>query len=175
MQVVHTAGDPPNHGRMNRAISGCTWNSRKALRKIVVAKVSVNELRRQRAASDQRACCHGSTVGEPWRVCPRRLRLHHGRQRRAVLASLARALPPLDRIPRYRGHSMRSEAFGVVTAFRALRFRSGTACVRRRRQSCSPVVRSATTSLVQKSSRIQATCVGDPSPVFGRMSDNKQL
>jgi hypothetical protein len=37
MQLVHTAGDPPNHGRMKRAISGCTWNSRKALRKIVAA------------------------------------------------------------------------------------------------------------------------------------------
>jgi hypothetical protein len=32
MQVVHTPGDAPNHGRMNLPISGWTWNSRNALR-----------------------------------------------------------------------------------------------------------------------------------------------
>src|SRR5262249_33234801 len=37
MQMVHTAAVPPNQGRMILAISGCTWNSRKALRKIVEA------------------------------------------------------------------------------------------------------------------------------------------
>ena len=38
MHVVHTAGQPPNHGRMNLLIKGCTWNSRKALKRIVAAK-----------------------------------------------------------------------------------------------------------------------------------------
>jgi hypothetical protein len=38
MQVVHTAGVPPNQGRMIFPIRGWTWNSRKALRKIVIAK-----------------------------------------------------------------------------------------------------------------------------------------
>jgi hypothetical protein len=37
MQIVHTAAVPPNHGRIILAMSGCTWNSRKALRKIVTA------------------------------------------------------------------------------------------------------------------------------------------
>ena len=37
MQVVQTAGLPPNHGRMRLLTSGCTWNSRNALRKIVNA------------------------------------------------------------------------------------------------------------------------------------------
>src|SRR6267378_2909896 len=37
MQVVHTAAVPPDPGRMTFAISGCTWKSRKALRKIVTA------------------------------------------------------------------------------------------------------------------------------------------
>src|SRR5882724_375356 len=37
MQIVHTAALPPNHGRITLAISGCTWKSRKALRKIVTA------------------------------------------------------------------------------------------------------------------------------------------
>src|SRR6195256_826644 len=37
MQIVHTAAVPPNHGRIILAISGCTWKSRKALRKIVMA------------------------------------------------------------------------------------------------------------------------------------------
>src|SRR5207247_9646555 len=37
MQVVHTAALPPNHGRIIRAMSGCTRNSRKDDRKIVAA------------------------------------------------------------------------------------------------------------------------------------------
>src|SRR5213593_943830 len=37
MQIVHTAALPPNQGRMTLAMSGCTWKSRKALRKIVMA------------------------------------------------------------------------------------------------------------------------------------------
>ena len=37
MQVVQTAADPPNQGRMILAITGCTWNSRKALTRIVNA------------------------------------------------------------------------------------------------------------------------------------------
>src|SRR2546430_9293827 len=37
MHTVHTAALPPNHGRIILAISGCTWKSRKALRKIVTA------------------------------------------------------------------------------------------------------------------------------------------
>ena len=40
MQVVHTAGQPPNQGRMNLLIKGCTWNSRKAPSRIVPAKAS---------------------------------------------------------------------------------------------------------------------------------------
>ncbi len=35
MHVVQTLGDEPNHGRMYLAMSGWTWNSRKALRKTV--------------------------------------------------------------------------------------------------------------------------------------------
>src|SRR3954469_23983604 len=37
MHVVHTAALPPNHGRMRRAISGCTRNSRNDDRKMVMA------------------------------------------------------------------------------------------------------------------------------------------
>src|SRR5437870_561241 len=37
MQVVHTADDPPNQGRMILAMMGCTWNKRNAERKIVSA------------------------------------------------------------------------------------------------------------------------------------------
>ena len=36
-QVLHTAAEPPNHGRMILPIIGCTSNSRNALRKIVQA------------------------------------------------------------------------------------------------------------------------------------------
>ena len=36
-QVLHTAADPPNQGRMILPIIGCTANSRNALRKIVQA------------------------------------------------------------------------------------------------------------------------------------------
>jgi hypothetical protein len=39
--VVHTPGVPPNQGRMNLAIIGSTWNSRKALRKIVTTYVRI--------------------------------------------------------------------------------------------------------------------------------------
>jgi hypothetical protein len=37
MQLVHTAADPPNHGRISFAISGCTWNKRNALSSMVAA------------------------------------------------------------------------------------------------------------------------------------------
>ncbi len=37
MQVVHTDAAPPNHGRIAFASNSCTWNSRKALRKMVTA------------------------------------------------------------------------------------------------------------------------------------------
>ena len=37
MQVVQTAAEPPNHGRICRAISGWTRKSRKAERAIVAA------------------------------------------------------------------------------------------------------------------------------------------
>ena len=37
MQVVQTAAVPPNHGRISRAISGWTRNSRNEDRKIVIA------------------------------------------------------------------------------------------------------------------------------------------
>src|ERR1700681_2924680 len=40
MQLVQTAADPPNHGRMSLAMSGCTWKSRNALRRMVAAKSS---------------------------------------------------------------------------------------------------------------------------------------
>src|SRR5215510_4485940 len=40
MQVVHTAALPPNQGRMSRAISGCTRNSRNDERKIVAAWIT---------------------------------------------------------------------------------------------------------------------------------------
>src|SRR5579859_2209404 len=35
MQLVHTAAEPPNHGRISFAMSGCTWNSRNALSRMV--------------------------------------------------------------------------------------------------------------------------------------------
>jgi hypothetical protein len=38
MQVVHTAALPPNHGRMRRATSGWTRNSRNALKNRASAK-----------------------------------------------------------------------------------------------------------------------------------------
>src|SRR5258706_7710047 len=34
MQFVQTAGPPPNHGRTNLPIMGCTWNNKNALKKI---------------------------------------------------------------------------------------------------------------------------------------------
>jgi hypothetical protein len=37
MLALHTAAEPPNHGRIILAMSGCTWNNRKALRKMVTA------------------------------------------------------------------------------------------------------------------------------------------
>jgi hypothetical protein len=37
MQVIQTAVDPPNHGRIILAIMGWTWNRRNALREMVVA------------------------------------------------------------------------------------------------------------------------------------------
>jgi hypothetical protein len=37
MHVVHTAALPPNHGRMTRAMSGCTRNSKNDYKKIVAA------------------------------------------------------------------------------------------------------------------------------------------
>src|SRR5437879_1691497 len=40
-QFVQTAGPPPNQGRTYRPIMGCTWNSRKALRKITMGKRSL--------------------------------------------------------------------------------------------------------------------------------------
>src|SRR6266498_243786 len=36
-QVVHTAADPPNHGRICLAMIGCNRKSRNALKKIVAA------------------------------------------------------------------------------------------------------------------------------------------
>src|SRR5438876_11994554 len=41
MHVVHTAGLPPNQGRMNFPMSGCTWESRKAPVKMVRAKAGM--------------------------------------------------------------------------------------------------------------------------------------
>jgi hypothetical protein len=35
--VVQTAAEPPNHGRISFATTGCTRNSRKALTKMVAA------------------------------------------------------------------------------------------------------------------------------------------
>ena len=40
MQLVQTAADPPNQGRISLAISGCTWKSRNALSRMVAAKSS---------------------------------------------------------------------------------------------------------------------------------------
>jgi hypothetical protein len=37
MHVVHTAGVPPNHGRIRLPIIGCTRNRRNALRNVVAA------------------------------------------------------------------------------------------------------------------------------------------
>ena len=35
MQVLQTADDPPNHGRIILAMTGCTSNNKKAERKMV--------------------------------------------------------------------------------------------------------------------------------------------
>jgi len=40
MQVIHTAADPPNHGRISLDISGCTKNNKQALARIVAPKMS---------------------------------------------------------------------------------------------------------------------------------------
>jgi len=46
MQVVQTLGLPPNHGKMYLAMIGCTWKSKNALTKIVVAnKKNVNRFK----------------------------------------------------------------------------------------------------------------------------------
>ncbi len=39
MQVVQTAGLPPNQGKMNLLISGWTWNSKNALTSTAPAKI----------------------------------------------------------------------------------------------------------------------------------------
>jgi hypothetical protein len=36
--ALHTAAEPPDHGRMTFAMSGRTWNSRNAPRKMVAAE-----------------------------------------------------------------------------------------------------------------------------------------
>jgi hypothetical protein len=41
MQQVHTAALPPNQGRILFEISGCTWNNKNALMKIVAAYAMV--------------------------------------------------------------------------------------------------------------------------------------
>src|SRR5271165_5318950 len=41
MQVVQTAAEPPNQGRISFAISGCTWKSRKALSTMVAPNSAV--------------------------------------------------------------------------------------------------------------------------------------
>jgi hypothetical protein len=41
MHVVQTAGPPPNHGRIKRAISGWTRKSRQAPQKIVRLKANM--------------------------------------------------------------------------------------------------------------------------------------
>src|SRR5918997_6789900 len=43
MQVVQTAGPPPNQGRMSLQIRGWTWNSRKAPARIAPAKTQANQ------------------------------------------------------------------------------------------------------------------------------------
>lgn len=40
MQVIHTAEDPPNQGRMSFEAKGCTKKSRQALVRIVTPKSS---------------------------------------------------------------------------------------------------------------------------------------
>jgi hypothetical protein len=44
MHVLHTAEEPPNHGRIDFAMIGCTAKSRKADREIVKAYSSMNLL-----------------------------------------------------------------------------------------------------------------------------------
>ncbi len=43
MQIDQTAADPPNHGRICLAISGCTRNSRNALLKMVPANSGLSQ------------------------------------------------------------------------------------------------------------------------------------
>ena len=42
MQVVHTAGVPPNQGKIILPITGWTWKTRKALKKMAIALVIAN-------------------------------------------------------------------------------------------------------------------------------------
>ncbi len=47
MQVVHTAGVPPNQGSTYLLSSGCTSNSKNALKKIVSAKTQLSQPNRE--------------------------------------------------------------------------------------------------------------------------------
>ena len=42
MQVVQTAGLPPNQGRITLLMTGCTWNNRKALDRMTIAEAAAN-------------------------------------------------------------------------------------------------------------------------------------
>jgi hypothetical protein len=42
MQVVQTAGVPPNQGRSTLPMTGWTWKSRNALRKMVAATMRIS-------------------------------------------------------------------------------------------------------------------------------------
>src|SRR5690348_12226850 len=44
MQVVQTPGPPPNQGRIYLAMRGWTWNTRKAPRKMVSAKIGTRRM-----------------------------------------------------------------------------------------------------------------------------------
>src|SRR5215510_6316698 len=90
MQVVHTAAVPPNQGRISRAMSGCTRNSKNEDRKIVAACI----IRR----SDSLGEPGGETGVSGWRERKQALpvggrnrqRAHEGRESLAVDALAAR-------------------------------------------------------------------------------------
>jgi hypothetical protein len=56
MQVIQTAADPPNQGRISFEINGCTRNNKQALERIVAPKTSCGA-RDGKAAATTRAIC----------------------------------------------------------------------------------------------------------------------
>jgi hypothetical protein len=76
MHAVHTAGLPPNQGRITFPSSGCTWNSKNALKKIVIGYRAMGVLGKRSAWQqiDYHTACE---LGEWDAVASGRQRLQH--------------------------------------------------------------------------------------------------